>query len=130
MIRILTIFIIIASQISCGAQSGRDSITVARLHELSQSNHDFFLLDVRSEREYLNGHLSFTDALIPHTDISRNLDRLPPDKTAEIYCICRIGLHSASATRQLRQFGYSNVHNVEGGIIAWQKAGYAIARGK
>lgn len=124
----LTILIAV-SQISCGVQSGRDSITVARLHELSQSNHDFFLLDVRSDREYRSGHLSFTDVLIPHTDIGRNLDRLPKDKTAEIYCICRMGLRSASATRQLRQIGYSNIHNVEGGMIAWQNAGYDIKRG-
>lgn len=129
MIRVLTILIAV-SLMSCGPTSGTDSITVAELHKLSQSGHDFFLLDVRSEQEYQTGHLSFTDALIAHTDIGDQLDRLPPDKTTAIYCICLSGARSAAATSQLRQSGYSNVYNVQGGMTAWEDAGYAIEQGE
>ncbi|MEM7531462.1 MAG: rhodanese-like domain-containing protein [Chloroflexota bacterium] len=53
-----------------------------------------------------------------------NLQEIPTDKT--VILTCRSGNRSGKATDFLRQQGYTNVHNMAGGILAWQQAGYAV----
>lgn len=105
------------------------SITVRKLHQLAESDASLFLLDVRTEPEYHEARLSFSDALIPYDLIDKHLDRLPPTKDTPIYCFCRTGRRSDIATRYLQSIGYTKVYNVEGGIVAWQKAGYKTISG-
>jgi len=128
MIRILVVILVLFQFIYCGCETKPrvDAVTVAQLYKLSQDGSEFFLLDVRSSSEYRVKHLKFTDALIPHTEVTEHLDLLPEDKSAAIYCFCHSGTRSKVATRDLRQAGYENVHNVTGGMIAWQKSGYAV----
>lgn len=105
------------------------SITVARLHELRESGAGLFLLDVRTESEYHDARLDFSDILIPYDLLDNHLDRLPTSKDTPIYCFCRTGRRSGIATRYLRSVGYSEVYNVEGGIVAWKRAGYRTISG-
>lgn len=39
---------------------------------------------------------------------------------------CRSGNRSGQVTEYLHKQGYENVHNVEGGILAWEQAGYDV----
>ena len=105
------------------------SITVTKLHQLAESGADLFLLDVRTEPEYHEARLSFSDALVPYDLIDKQLDQLPSSKDEPIYCFCRVGRRSGIATRYLRSIGYTEVFNVEGGIAAWEKAGYKTISG-
>jgi len=41
---------------------------------------------------------------------------------------CRSGNRSGQATDFLRQNGFDNVHNMQGGIVAWEQAGYEVSR--
>ncbi len=72
------------------------------------------LLDVRTQEEYLQGH-------IPD---SRNLDvqeiqkapSLWPDRNVPLFVYCRSGARSGQAAFMLKNMGYTNVTNI-GGII-------------
>ena len=87
-------------------------------------NKDFPLINVHIPYE---GEIEPTDAFVPYNEMEANLGRLPSDKGARIALYCRSGSMSATAARVLVKQGYTNVFNLDGGIIGWQQAGYPVA---
>ena len=73
-----------------------------------------FLLDVREEYEYQDGHIKGAINL-PLREILEKKDILPKDK--DIYVYCRSGHRSADAVNFLKSLGFEKVYNVEGGFI-------------
>ena len=73
-----------------------------------------FLLDVREEYEYQDGHIKGAINL-PLREILEKKDTLPKDK--DIYVYCRSGHRSADAVNFLKSLGFEKVHNVGGGFI-------------
>ena len=73
-----------------------------------------FLLDVREEYEYQEGHVKGAVNL-PLREILSQKDSLPKDK--DIYVYCRSGHRSADAVNFLKSLGFEKVHNIEGGFI-------------
>lgn len=47
-----------------------------------------------------------------------------------LYVICRGGNRSLQACKKFMDAGFENVVNVEGGTLAWNKAGLPVVRGK
>jgi rhodanese-related sulfurtransferase len=84
---------------------------------------DVVLIDVREQAEYDEAHIPDI-TLIPLGTVPDSLDQIPTDKT--VIMTCRSGNRSGQATEFLRQQGFDNVHNMEGGIVAWQAAGFAV----
>lgn len=106
------------------------SISVSRLAELSAAG-DVDLIDVRTPAEFRELRAS----------AARNvpLERLDPEALVQarngkadepFYVICRSGDRAAQACRRLVEAGYSNVVHVEGGTLAWERAGLPVLRGK
>ncbi len=82
---------------------------------------------MREDWEFAEGHIP--DALwIPLGEIPQRVNEIPKDKT--VVAVCRSGNRSSRATAFLRQNGFDNVHNMLGGMIAWEKSGYEIAKGQ
>jgi rhodanese-related sulfurtransferase len=108
------------------AERKKTSVTVEEIKEISESDKDIFVIDVRTKPEYDNGHLSFTDMQITYDSLEYYLEKLPENKEMEIYCFCRSGRRSGIATDYLLSVGYKNVFNIVGGIIAWKDAGFEI----
>jgi rhodanese-related sulfurtransferase len=86
---------------------------------------DVLILDVREQSEYDAGHIPGV-TLIPLNDVPNRLNEIPKDKP--VIVTCRSGNRSGQATDFLRQQGYTNVHNMTGGINAWQQAGYKVEK--
>jgi rhodanese-related sulfurtransferase len=51
---------------------------------------------------------------------------IPQDKPVVMYC--RSGARSAQACSFMASKGYSNMHNLSGGIMAWARSGNAISQ--
>jgi rhodanese-related sulfurtransferase len=105
-----------------GAQSGKlpADIDVATAASL-RGRDDVVMLDVRTPEEYAQGHIPGV-TLIPLAELPNRLAEIPKDKTLVV--TCRSGNRSAQAAQLLRQQGYQDVHNMLGGFVAWEKAGY------
>lgn len=77
---------------------------------------DHFLLDVRTAEEFASGHIEGA-VNIPVQILASYLDEVPQDQPVVIYC--RSGNRSAQAASILRGAGYSDVYDIDGGVIAW-----------
>lgn len=104
-------------------------VSIQQLETVLNAGTDIYLLDVRTAKEYETAHLAGTDDRIPYDSLAGAKGRLPADKATDIYVYCRTGRRSGIAATELRAEGYTNVHNVEGGITAWQAAGLPVQSG-
>jgi rhodanese-related sulfurtransferase len=86
---------------------------------------DVYVIDVREQWEYDEGHIPGV-TLIPMNEVPNRLEEIPTDKN--VIVTCRSGNRSGQVTEYLRQIGYDNVHNMSGGIIAWEAEGYQVDR--
>ena len=83
---------------------------------------------------FVNVHSSFegdiadTDLSMPYDQITEpaNLAQLPVDKNAKIVLYCRSGRMSAIAAEALVKLGYTNIWNLRGGMLEWERAGFEI----
>ena len=84
---------------------------------------DFFLVNVHTPYA---GEIAATDAFIPYDQTAQLLGHYPADRQAKIVVYCRSGRMSAIAAAELVKAGYTNVLNLEGGMSAWEQAGYPL----
>ncbi len=84
------------------------------------------VVDVRELEEYEQGHVPGAINL-PQADLASRLDELPRD--CPLVLICRSGARSLRAAQFLRQVGFEQVANVQGGTEAWRVAGKPLAFG-
>ena len=93
-------------------QENSDDVEANNIENLVKNKE--FLLDVREEYEYQEGHVKGAVNL-PLREILSQKDSLPKDK--DIYAYCRSGHRSADAVNFLKSLGFEKVHNIEGGFI-------------
>ena len=93
-------------------QENSDDVEANNIEDLVKNKE--FLLDVREEYEYQEGHVKGAVNL-PLREILSQKDSLPKDK--DIYVYCRSGHRSADAVNFLKSLGFEKVHNIEGGFI-------------
>ncbi|MDX1614174.1 MAG: rhodanese-like domain-containing protein [Candidatus Promineifilaceae bacterium] len=84
---------------------------------------EVFLLDVREQWEYDEAHIPGV-YLLPMNEVPARLNEIPTDQT--VIVTCRTGNRSGQVTNYLRNQGFSNVHNMAGGIVDWQAEGYPV----
>jgi rhodanese-related sulfurtransferase len=85
------------------------------------------VLDVRTPAEYAQGHLA-NAVLIPADQVDAKVESILKDRGAEVVVYCAVGGRSKAASRILKDKGYSNVTNMVGGIVAWEKAGLPVVK--
>lgn len=85
------------------------------------------VIDVREASEYDEGHIK-NSTLIPLSSINKSV--LPKVKPNQKYVIhCKLGKRGNSACEKLLQEDPSlELYNLEGGISAWESAGFPIEK--
>ena len=100
-------------------------ITVDDLKTKMDSENQFILLDVRTEKEYLAGHIE-NASWLPRGFMEFKIQKLIDDPETEIILYCKRGSRSALTTYTLIEMGYKNVLNLNGGFEEWISNGNSI----
>lgn len=75
------------------------------------------IIDVRGEDEYNSGHIK--DAINIPLD---NISKIEYDKDMKIILYCATGVRSTEAAKKLSDLGYTNIYNLDGGLLNWGEA--------
>ena len=114
--------------VSCAPVASQQTTSVVKAAKLMTTSSELQVLDVRRPDEYKAGHLK--DATLVtwgEKDFEKQaLAKLSKDKPVLVYC--RSGRRSTAATEALTGLGFSKLHNLEGGITAWQAAGKEVIK--
>lgn len=128
--KFLKIFSLIATlfMTACGAKATNPNVEVVspemfqiKLAEDSAA----YLLDVRKPDEFAAGHLAGAHLLNWLDPKTFKRDSKNLDKSKTIYVYCRSGRRSNAAANYLAEQGYKVV-DMDGGILAWEKAGLPV----
>ena len=85
------------------------------------------VVDVRDPDEYRDGHIE------PAANISRGflefrIGTVAADPQTPLVLYCQTGLRSMLAARQLKELGYENVVNLQGGFQKWAQSGLPVVK--
>lgn len=105
---------------------GVPEISPTDVHRRRAAGDAFVLLDVREPQELLYADLGDGVELVPLSQLAAMGAAVLPasvahDKTAEIVVFCHHGIRSAQVVAWLRQQGWTNVLNLDGGIDAYAR---------
>lgn len=120
MIKVLFMVLAISSLITTASAQSKNirQVNSQKFSELIKPGNSV-LLDVRTQREYRNGHIANSGQLNYYAlNFRKRLLLLP--KTEPIYLYCNTGWRSEKAARILVENGYKNVYNLEHGIMDWE----------
>jgi len=122
---ILSVFLISA----CSQGTAQENMTVSELNAIEFNSDDSkVVLDVRTAQEYAEGKIVGSKNLdVLKTDLfTTSIEKLDKDKT--YYVICRSGSRSLKAANQMKNAGFKNVINVQGGMQAWEAANFPVEK--
>lgn len=84
---------------------------------------DLTLINVEPKYE---AEIEGTDLFIPHLEIPQNLGKIA-DREAMIVLYSANGEFSKKGAEKLVSFGYSGIYDLDGGMKAWEAAGFTLA---
>jgi rhodanese-related sulfurtransferase len=100
----------------------------ARLQSLITSGTPPRMLDVRTPGEFETVHIAGAYN-VPLDLLREHRDEIRAHLDDEVVLVCQSGQRAAQAEETLRQAGLGNVRILDGGMNAWEAAGFAVNRG-
>ncbi len=133
--RVAVLFLLGLLLVACQSNSvtGED-VAVADGSYKNVSSRELNTLLKDKDFVFINVHIPFagnidgTDLSIAYDEIDQNVTQLPSDKSAKIVLYCRSGHMSQIAAEELVLLGYTNVWNLKGGMIDWEKEGFELQK--
>jgi rhodanese-related sulfurtransferase len=97
-------------------------ITVDALKQKIVAGEKFFLIDVRTEKEYMSGHIKGA-VWISRGTLEFDIQDVTADPKADIVVYCRSGARGSLSMLALKDLGYVNVKDLDGGFKNWVTLG-------
>lgn len=98
---------------------------VHQVKAMQDESKDFYLVDVREDREWIDGHISGSIHLGKGI-IERDIGKVIDDKSKLIVLYCQGGFRSALAGENIQKMGYTNVLSMSGGFGDWINNNFSI----
>lgn len=111
------------------AKANIQSIDVLTLKNwIVKDEKEFLLLDVREPGEITAGKIEADDYLaIPRGLVEMQFIRKVTDLDRPVVVYCLKGSRGALATQALKELGYTNVYNLQGGLLSWIAEGHPVS---
>lgn len=86
------------------------------------------VIDIRTAEEHASGYIEPTHLVMDYyaPDFKDRLAKL--DKSASYLLYCRSGRRTGAALLAMKDLGFSDGHDIEGGITAWIAAGFPVVK--
>ena len=84
------------------------------------------ILDSREIEEFEVSHIPSARYVGYKRFSSKAITSSIPDKDTPIVVYCSVGIRSETISEKLKKAGYTNIHNLYGGIFEWKNKGYPV----
>ena len=95
-------------------------VDAATFKEALSTNPDIQLIDVRTPKEYEEGHIE-NATLIDYYSVDFNTKIQELDIEKPVYLYCKSGNRSGKSSKILSDLGFREIVDLKGGYVAWSK---------
>lgn len=101
--------------------------TVQEINELLSGGGECQVIDVREFSEFNSERIADAQ-LMPLSNFERHAAEI--DHSKPVYLMCRSGNRAKNAAEKLASKGFTDIHVIEGGMVAWAGANLPIVKGE
>ena len=105
---------------------GRGGISAAEATTLI-NRRNAIVVDLRPSAEFAKGHLP-SARNVELAELQAKIGQIAKNKSNPVVLVCQTGQESQRASRTVSEAGYAEVHVLQGGVDAWQKAGMPVVK--
>jgi rhodanese-related sulfurtransferase len=99
----------------------------ALLEKMSSGGADLVVLDVRTAKEFEQGHVP--GALnVPHDELEARLPELAADRDKDVVVYCHSGRRADLALGMLEKAGFTRLYHLDGDYAGWEAAQRPVER--
>ncbi len=111
--------------VGCKENSTAQEIRVIAPEEVYEAVHNtenLQLIDVRTKEEFGEDHLKTAQNIcVTDDDFKEKVAKL--DKEKPVYLYCRSGKRSNQAAQIMKEMGFKEIYDMEGGFLKWDSQG-------
>ena len=109
-------------------QANKGSFLSPSMATRLMNNHDdVLIIDIRTVADFKKGHIKGAKNM-PLSDLAKGVDGLSDDKDKPVLIYCNSGNTVTRAIKLLKNAGFEQVNNLDGGIAAWKEANMPLAK--
>ncbi len=88
-------------------------------NELNLKNKNIQLIDIRTPREFSDGHIENARNInLYNRNFINEINKL--DKNKELYIYCRSGNRTGVVSKKIKNLGFIKIYDLQGGILNWK----------
>jgi rhodanese-related sulfurtransferase len=123
-IYLLTILALLMFTTGFAQETESEEVTIKRVDKKAFKSAiesgDYVLFDVRTLEEYMDGHIDGSKSLnFLDAQFDKTISNI--DKSQKYLIYCQSGGRSAKALEKMKDAGFTNVLELEGGYLNWNK---------
>jgi rhodanese-related sulfurtransferase len=120
-----TFSVLLLTIFSMAAYSQAKPYQALNLVDALKENRAPILLDVRTPAEFQSGHIAGA-INIPFDQLPQRIKEISQFKQQEVVVYCRSGRRAEVATDTLESEGFTQLYDLTGHMIAWNKNNYPV----
>ncbi|MGI8893319.1 MAG: thioredoxin domain-containing protein [Bacteroidia bacterium] len=125
---LLFITLFINSCSNAQTQNVKTNLSTSEFSEKMKNSSDALVIDVRTPAEFSSGHIDGALNIDWNgSDFNNHIALLEKNKPVMVYCLS--GSRSASAASKMRSMGFTEVYEMDGGIMKWNAANFPVTSG-
>lgn len=112
--KVVTFSLFLLLVTGCGKKAYKTIDANEAMNLINNNNNNVEIIDVRNMDEYNTGHIANAKN-VP----LEGIDNISYDKSTIIILYCASGMRSMKAAEKLSKMGYTNLYNLDGGLLNW-----------